>query len=307
MSFAFYVRLQQHDSDGKRRDLHACVRPECGCAGVFYNSIGGESCTVCVTLSLESLSCETSDVLEAVLTSFRAGPSFELRYVKDGCKRVVKSYMSVVFEADSSRLGGGSWVLRARPLTLTGKNGLACIAACFGSHTCVTRYFEIRTKPSEWLLFSGLADDVTEAVVCDMCMKAAPCNAVLRVIFRKPADAAKDALCAFVRLKDRWSILSVMLSLRLRMPSEPRFRTCVISMLPCLNKMVAEDALLLTALLPEQQLVSFDAPALIVLPVKLVDVPRCMPTEPVGTDPEWWLRIPADAQDVLSFEAFDCV
>ena len=271
MSFAFYVRLQQHDSDGKRRDLHACVRPECGCAGVFYNSIGGESCTVCVTLSLESLSCETSDVLEAVLTSFRAGPSFELRYVKDGCKRVVKSYMSVVFEADSSRLGGGSWVLRARPLTLTGKNGLACIAACFGSHTCVTR------------------------------------NAVLRVIFRKPADAAKDALCAFVRLKDRWSILSVMLSLRLRMPSEPRFRTCVISMLPCLNKMVAEDALLLTALLPEQQLVSFDAPALIVLPVKLVDVPRCMPTEPVGTDPDWWLRIPADDQDVLSFEAFDCV
>lgn len=61
------VRLHLEEPSVGSRHMHPCLRPECGCMGVFYTCFGGGSAELCVTVGLEEAAGPAAGVSASTL------------------------------------------------------------------------------------------------------------------------------------------------------------------------------------------------------------------------------------------------
>jgi len=61
------VRLHLEEPSVGSRHMHPCLRPECGCMGVFYTCFGGGSAELCVTVGLEEAAGPAAGVSASAL------------------------------------------------------------------------------------------------------------------------------------------------------------------------------------------------------------------------------------------------
>lgn len=232
MSFSYM------EANGNARDLYPCLRDGCSCAGVFYKDFGGTSSSIRITVSLDASRVDPSRV-DAVCEQFRLGaPDVDFVYtcaspgqtgseIRQGF--VVKSYWvegdarpviggggggggaassDSVSSASSSSSLGGSWILLVRPKHITNQ-GLAQLRVAVGPNMVWSDAFEVRTKPSEWLLLQTLPAAWGEAEVreCIRRHQASGAKAPRAVVMRKGLGCTERH--ALVRMKDRTEVSGV--------------------------------------------------------------------------------------------------
>lgn len=72
------VRLHLEEPSVGSRHMHPCLRPECGCMGVFYTCFGGGSAELCVTVGLEEAAGPAAGVSASTLPASSSSSSSPL-------------------------------------------------------------------------------------------------------------------------------------------------------------------------------------------------------------------------------------
>ena len=257
--YQLVAKLEIHSPESGLRPLHVCVRQDCACAGLFYLNIGGESHSICITLALERLRTAGGAVRESVPAFVRAAwvaarPQFELQHaLRDGqVYETVLTRQACAFEADEGLMG--VYRARLRPALTTGYASRASVRIHAGPNWCRTPDFEIRTKPSEWVLLGALSTDMSADAVSDVLRDLMPSNPVQALQVRPMLNAANPAfrMCALVRCTKRGSTWSSMALLRewIQTKHTSGWQHCTISFLLSLNRDFDSDPRLLNIVLP---------------------------------------------------------
>jgi len=231
------------------RPLYPCVRKECACAGVFYKDHGGKASRLRLRVWVESTeapsatqpssssSTSTSStptsagvdhvspvVAERIVALFRSRqPEVTLHYGGDTPAESIASPDTASFVEDSERLGGGVWEVTFRPTRITGETSLAQLEVVTGVNELWTPGFEVRTKPSNWLLLQKLPCDWDTAAVATFVAACGGSKAPSAIVVRDVGATAVDtrsgagavpekgtAKVAFVRFGNRTEACGVL-------------------------------------------------------------------------------------------------
>jgi len=282
------------DSSLGERAMYPCVRRECACAGVFFKDHGGASSKLRLRVWIESTPATTTsnptcpptaaasvspDAAKRLADVFRTRkPEATLFPGGDTPSEVISSTESRTWAPDANRLGGGVWDITFRPSRITGDATLAQIKVTLGVNELYTPGFEVRTKPSDWLLLQRIPATWKEADVRAFvaeCADKKPCAVVIRRDTVLPAagagagagagspKASSDAaaaLCAFVRFANRPAACGVLAGFKskLRVKKGKKSsssltgasRNVIVSLIASLNRMFGYDTALDGALAP---------------------------------------------------------
>jgi len=278
------ARLHLEEPAAGTRPFHPCLRPECGCLGVYYTCFGGGSSEVRVTMALEaaagadavaassssrgaaasasssssSSSGASSAVAAEVSKAFAASaPSLGLFHNACGQAGLTSSHQPVTPTRSAYDAATGAWHVWFRPKRTTGGHLAQVVARWAGHNTVMSGGFEVRTKPHKWVLLQGLPRDADDAAVEAF---LARCHAgiespVVTVVRPDPAPSAPaDASLphAFVQLRDRSAAHEVMKGYR-ALDAAARGGV-LLSFLAGLSRAVAEDPTLRSVAVPTPSL-----------------------------------------------------
>jgi len=262
------------DPETGSRPLYSCVRPECGCAGVFFKDCGGSGCQLRLRIWIEVVSgglglvadgdslapaCSglqiASDVRSRLESFFtERPPEVTLFYGRAACTETVSSLQTRKWLPDARRLGGGVWEVTFRPSRITGEGILACLKATVGPNVLWTPGMELRTKPSEWIMLHRVPTSLDEAGVRSLlasCSHHAPSAVVLR---RSPVGGC----AAFVRFESRTVACGALLGWKALVGGRVKggtlpesCRAISISLLISLNRPHKDDEALSSILVPK--------------------------------------------------------
>jgi hypothetical protein len=265
------------DPESGPRPLYSCVRPECGCAGVFFKDCGGSGYQLRLSLWLEhgsatkectdsglNAACVGADMrddVKARVTAFFMDrlPEVTLYYGRAACTETVSSYHTRRWVADPRRVGGGVWEVTFRPSRITGEGVLACLKASVGPNVLWTPGMELRTKPSEWVMLHALppacTPDRVKALVALMTAHA-PDAVVMR-------RSAVGGVAALVRFSSRTVACGALLGWKAVLSGRTFVapgslsdadKGITLSMLISLNRNYKDDATLSRVLVPKVDL-----------------------------------------------------
>ena len=227
------------DPEAGPRPLYSCVRPECGCAGVFFKDCGGLGCQLQVRVWVEG---EPRDAAarERVRAFFADRPPEVTLF--DGKDAVtVSTPQCRKFTATPGVSGGGVWTVTFRPQRITGEGVLACLKVVVGPNVVWTPGIELRTKPSEWLMVHGLREDATVGDVSALMARCSPHKPNAIVVRRVDGRVG-----AFVQFPSRAVATGALVGWKSLAP-EP---TTALSLIISLNRAYKDDRALRSALVP---------------------------------------------------------
>ena len=223
------------------RSLMPCAKSACQCAGIWYGQFGSAKRSLVVRVDLEPRQgASTAPPAAKAVAAFRElTPSVDVVHVdaQSGaeCHRepALTARAQWRWQPDApTHSAGGHWEVSCRPgERLTPDGTLAHLEVRLGSFNTVrTAPFEVRTKPSEWVLLSGLPSSAAQPSAVHALLQACagPKGASLAVrhcvCVSVGGSLSGSHHHAFVQLKSRAQAGAVVLgahSLRAQLPATP--------------------------------------------------------------------------------------
>lgn len=155
---------------GHERGLNACLKEDCACEGVFYKEFNCLKSHLYAVISLSVTRGASPAAVRAAWADLRATqPELAISY-NDAFTDVTVSAARWVDTPTATDEYAGQWRITFRPTVDTDRlNAMCWPRATVGANVVDGGVFEIRTKPSCWLVFEGVplswdADQFEEAV-----------------------------------------------------------------------------------------------------------------------------------------------
>jgi len=141
---------------GHERGLNTCLSEGCACEGVFYKEFNCLKSHLLAVVSLDIAKGAPRAGVGAAWKYLRANqPELGISYNERLTEVVVSEAVWVPTPTRGAR--AGEWHIKFRPTVDTDRlNALCWARACVGANVVDSGVFEIRTKPSCWLVFEGV-------------------------------------------------------------------------------------------------------------------------------------------------------
>lgn len=185
---------------GYKRDLNACCKDGCQCEGVFYKDFNCLKCHLLAVVSLDASPHATDAGVAASWAYLRANaPSLVVSY-DDQFTRVTISKTEWVRTGPGR---AGAWHVTFRPLVDTNRlNAMCWVRTSVGPNCVDTGAFEIRTKPSAWLLLEGVPASWTNEQLKDAVTAVDRKGALKSTVLLRPECSSGGAI-GFVQYTGR--------------------------------------------------------------------------------------------------------
>jgi len=202
---------------GHERGLNACLKDGCACEGVFYKEFNCLKSHLLGVVSLDVMKGARGSRGVAAAWKYLAAtqPEFAISYNERLTDVIVSAATWVPARGAAGAEGAGAWHVVFRPTVDTDRLNAMCWArASVGANIVDSGVFEVRTKPSCWLVFEGVPLDWTaerfEAAVRETDAKGAlvsttlvrgDCSASGALGFAKYADRVRAGEACFAFLE----------------------------------------------------------------------------------------------------------
>lgn len=202
----------QYDIKGHSVPLSPCLAEDCTCRGIFYKDVLTTSSRIAVVYTLRF----TPRTDEAAIEQFkRTAPALSVKYV--GADHVVQVQSAREMHAVAEfvhRQGTNvmQWVWYMRPTIATSRHQAVCNVTVGDGANAMVLPFEVRSKPSQWLLVENLPSTWTDGTITSFIGEFASrgftshtCRAVPNCVFVALATRpqAPTTIEAWVRVKNR--------------------------------------------------------------------------------------------------------
>lgn len=227
------------------RSLHPCCKAQCKCSGIWYGAFGSAKRQLVLRIDLRSRGNADSAAdkarQEAVQAFQKSAPALHIEYqdVKSGALEhsdaSVQPQLQWVWaqgEDAASLPARGWWQIAFRPdpeqLTAT-TLARACVRLA-GENTVRSAPFEVRTKPSEWVLVTGLPVSAPAAQrqaalasLLSACAARGTAKVAQGLDIKQVVAVTGDSCSVFAKLKSRAQAGAVVLGAHaLRVPGAAR-------------------------------------------------------------------------------------
>ncbi len=221
--------LAASDKGDTVRSLHPCCKADCNCAGIWYGAFGSAKRQLVLRIDLLSQAASSSADVEQqnCIEAFqKCPPALHMEYRDTSTGNIVHSefvsqaqmqWIWAVGDEGAVLPARGWWRVSFRPdpERLTSSTlAYACVE--IATHNRVTSApFEVRTKPSEWVLVNGLPSGVDQPAALSALLTACASHGTSKVaqgLDVKQVVAVKGPSSAlFVKLKSRAQAGAVVL------------------------------------------------------------------------------------------------
>jgi len=207
---------------GHKRDLHTCLKDGCACEGVFYKDFNCLKSAMLAVVSLhvtrvgaDGAPARPAAAVVAAWKALRASePNVQVRYNGEFAPVVVSTCEWVpICASDEAATAGmsvaerrvaGAWHVTFRPTTVTDRlNAMCCARVSVGFNIVDSGAFEIRTKPSEWMVLEGLPLSWTADKFNDAMAEVGPKGALVSTLLIPAGRKGCTGATGFARYASR--------------------------------------------------------------------------------------------------------